>query len=126
MAQIQDQDPRIVKLMETIKTCRERPGIIFRLNEPYCINGRFLPEDTQNMLVDYVLNGLPPGGFGEALLSNDLMETFARADQHNLLYLTTIITWVTNRVPAVAHGSPERVRLWLKAHEELREQRGGA
>ena len=63
----------------------------------------------------YVANGRPTGGFLEAVLSNDLVSAFARADSSAVANLPHILDYLYNEVPAVCWGSRERVAEWIKA-----------
>jgi hypothetical protein len=70
------------------------------------------PARVQSSLEAYV-RGLPPGDFVRAVLSNDLNEAIARADDVNIHALPHIVAYCRERLPAVAWGSSERVNRWL-------------
>ena len=70
------------------------------------------PLRVQSSLEAYV-RGLPPGDFIRAVLSNDLNEAIARADDVNIHALPHIVAYVRERLPAVAWGSSEKVNRWL-------------
>ena len=78
-------------------------------------------KDCLDSLDRYVTHGIPTGGFLEAVLCNDLMESFGRADSDNRFALFDICRYVYNELPGGCHGSPERVRAWLKAFQDKRE-----
>src|SRR6266702_2435822 len=61
----------------------------------------------------YVNNRIPAGGFLQAVLSNDLKEACARADNQNRYLLFEIVGYLYNEIPASCWGSPERVENWL-------------
>ena len=69
---------------------------------------------TTHALKMYVEEGVPTGSFLEALLSNQLMQTFSRADMWNSILIKDIVNVVYNYVPEDAHGSPENYRQWVK------------
>lgn len=75
------------------------------------------PDECPNHLVEalqrYVHQGIPPGDFLLAVLRNDLMGAFARADLANIYAMPTIVAYVYNRTPWNCHGSEERVNRWL-------------
>lgn len=52
------------------------------------------------------------GGFLRALLSNDLMGAFARADEQNAAAMHKWCIFLHNYAPAGCYGSPEAVRQW--------------
>ena len=64
-------------------------------------------------LDNYVSQGIPTGGFLQAVLENNLFEAFARADSENLRDLQEIIQYCYQRLPSSCWGSPENVREWL-------------
>lgn len=69
--------------------------------------------DTIETINNYVLKGWEPGDFVYAVLTNNLMEAFGRADEDNRHTLFAICDYVYNEVPSLAHGSPEKVAAWL-------------
>jgi len=85
-----------------------------------------MKQITIDGLRRYADDGIPPGGFLMAVLENNLMEAFGRADEQNTLDMVEIAAYVYNEIPSVCHGSPERVTAWLemKAAQRAREARG--
>lgn len=73
-----------------------------------------VPEHTQGALARYVEDRLPPGGFLEAVLTNDLLRAVSRADTWNKAALADIVRFVYNRCPAGCHGSRENYEAWLR------------
>lgn len=70
--------------------------------------------DTLDTLDNFVKFGWRPGSFCQAVLENNLMEAFARADQENRAALFYICEYVYNELPSGCHGSPENVELWYR------------
>jgi hypothetical protein len=70
-------------------------------------------EDILDSLDRYAQDGVPTGGFLEAVLSNNLMESFTRADFDNQRTMFAICGYIYNELPASCHGSPKRVEDWL-------------
>jgi hypothetical protein len=79
--------------------------------------------DCLDSLDLYVKEGIPTGGFLEAVLCNDLMEAFGHADMFNRETLYDICRYVYNELPSACHGSPEKVREWLKRKMEERREK---
>jgi len=77
---------------------------------------RVRPEILESLL-RYACLGIPTGGFLDAVLSNNLSEALARADQGNLLVLKEIVMFIYMELPAPCWGSPEKVDAWLKQFE---------
>jgi hypothetical protein len=77
-----------------------------------------VPEHIRGGLIRFVDHGILPGGFLQAVLSNDLPEACARADDENRPRLFAIVRWLWNEAPATCWGSPEAMRAWNAKHEE--------
>lgn len=58
------------------------------------------------------------GHFLMAVLSNDLREAFARADDLNRPVLFQIMGYCNNEIPGNCWGSPEVVKAWLEIPKE--------
>ena len=66
----------------------------------------------------YFERGIPAGSFMMALLSNDLMRSFACADALNFAALPDWVRFLRTHIPVtpwLCYGSPEIVRDWIKA-----------
>ena len=73
-----------------------------------------VPEHTLPAILRYINDHIEPGGFLVAVLSNDLKESFARADIENREALFNIVAYLYNEAPENCWGSPEKVKAWLK------------
>lgn len=77
------------------------------------INYNNLPEHMQDAAREYVELGMPPGGFLYAVLCNQLVEAFGKADQINRANMYVWAEWLFNEAPYKCWGSPERVKNWM-------------
>jgi len=77
-----------------------------------------LPEHMQGAARDYVERGWPPGEFLLAVLTNDLVAAFGRADATNVLFMHQWAMWLYNECPSGAWGSVEKLQVWCLAHGE--------
>ena len=77
-----------------------------------------ISEAVIGSLYRYVENRIPTGDFLRAVLSNDLRESFARADIQNRAALYHIVAFIHCEVPAVAWGTPDKVKGWLSKRDE--------
>jgi len=77
-----------------------------------------IPQHTKYQIDEYVKNQIPPGSFVRAVLGNDLMEAFMRADDINLHYMKDIVMYVYNDIPSHCWGSPGIVDLFLSLREK--------
>ncbi len=66
------------------------------------------------MLQAYCDKGEIPGGFLTAVLSNQLFQAFAAADEFNGQHIAEIVVWIYNNLPAGCWGSPSRVSDWAQ------------
>ena len=76
-----------------------------------------MPDMTLHCLKEYVENRVPPGGFLYAVLTNNLIESFGRADEGNSASLQQIVRYLYNEMPADCWGSPAKVKAWLESDE---------
>ena len=77
-------------------------------------------QDCIPSLKRYVEDRIETGGFLRAVLENNLMEAFGRADASNREDLFNICSYVYNEMPASCHGNRDKVEKWL-AGSKLRD-----
>ncbi len=73
-----------------------------------------MKEETKEELDRYVSHKIRTGSFLQAVLENNLMEAFARADDENVVGMYDIVKYVYNNVPIACYGSPAKIQAWLK------------
>ena len=76
----------------------------------------YIPRHMHEGLKEYVLRGVPPGGFLEAVLANDFKMACGRADTTNSRHLKAWALVMSNGVPRSAQGSYEHVANWIEHH----------
>lgn len=64
-------------------------------------------------LRDYVEKGYPLGGFLTALVSNNLVESFGRADLGNRACMFEYTSWLYSYAPQDCWGSLDKIDKWL-------------
>lgn len=79
-----------------------------------------LPYHLRGGVQRYIEQGIPPGDFMLAVLSNDLREACGRADELNQHLLWEIVSWFYNEAPSPCWGSPAKVDAWLAEAERQR------
>lgn len=84
-------------------------------------NADFCPAEIVEDLKAWVNHGTPPGGFLEAVLTNDLQQAFGRADSINMWSMPHIVAYCWNKIPAECWGSVENVRGWQALMREKHE-----
>ena len=77
-------------------------------------------DDIKEAMDRYAAFGVPTGDFLRAVLENDLMEAFGRADEDNTRDMWEIVAYVYNEMPGNCHGSPEIVREWIEKYRAAR------
>lgn len=75
-------------------------------------------DDIIDTLEHYVGNRRPTGDFVRAVLENDLLGAFERADNINKHDMLWIVSYVYNHVPSCAWGSKQRVKDWLDRKDQ--------
>ena len=68
-----------------------------------------IPQNIKDSLDRYVNEGIMPGSFLRAVLTNDLAGAVFKADSKNLAALKDIMLYVYNEIPANAWGSTATV-----------------
>ena len=76
-----------------------------------------IPEHIRGGIERYLTELRAPGDFLTAVITNDLRNAFARADEDSLKALRLLNRWFYNRAPSCAHGSHDAMRRWLRAQE---------
>lgn len=79
-----------------------------------------VPDTIMGGLQRYVEYGVPTGDFLRAVLSNDLRESFGKADETNREALFEIVSFCHNHLPGMCWGSPAKVKDWLEMSQEER------
>ena len=79
-----------------------------------------LPERMRGGIQRYLDHGIPPGHFMTAVISNDLREACARADDENRTLLFEYIKFFYCHAPAGSWGSEENFKAWVKRHSDIR------
>lgn len=73
-----------------------------------------LPEHMRGGMRRYIENGIPPGSFQSAVLSNDLMGAYQKADDINTAAMRDYAMFLHNDAPGGCYGSPAHVEDWIK------------
>lgn len=78
-----------------------------------------VPEHMHEAVERYIEYGIPPGNFLEAVLANDLLGAFGRADSMNKNAMARWAEFVYNYLPINSHGSREIVANWKGLKEKV-------
>lgn len=91
-----------------------REAAAARLRKGY----HLIPSHMREGITIYVLDGIRPGGFLQALLCNDFLAACAHADLENSFALHGWGRFLYNHVPAAAFGSPDNYLEWKGITDE--------
>lgn len=73
-----------------------------------------IPINIQKGIDRYVKEHTHTGSFLYAVLTNNLRESFNRADEESLAHLKDIVQYCHWEIPSSCWGSVEKVEIWLK------------
>jgi len=79
---------------------------------PLEINYDDLPPHIRGGVKRYIEEGILPGDFLQAVICNNLKESFMCADEINTQRMWSIVNFFYNEAPANCWGSKERMILW--------------
>jgi len=79
------------------------------------INYDKIPEHCRRGMKRYIEEGVIPGDFLQAIICNDLVESFGRADDINTAHMRDYCDFLYNEVPTPAWGSDAKMIAWAKA-----------
>lgn len=78
------------------------------------IDYSLLPAHCRGAMRRYIENGIPPGSFLTAVLTNDLVGTFRTADEINHGAIEQYVKFLYWEAPSPCHGSPFLVDQWQR------------
>lgn len=73
-----------------------------------------VPEHLHDGLILYVTDHVLPGGFLSAVLRNDLLDAFNRADDESMAAMPNLVKWLYNCAPSPCWRSADAVRRWTE------------
>lgn len=89
---------------------------------PYIFRGMEVPDRTVESLQRYIYDGVPTGGFLEAVINNDLSEACGRADENNIQILPAIVAYLYNHAPTECWGFATAHDRWVNKQLEKNKQ----
>lgn len=75
-------------------------------------DARLIPDELLEALSRYIKTGMKPGDFLQAILRNDLADTFRRADFFNVTNVEYVVAFLHKNAPATCWGSEEIIAKW--------------
>lgn len=76
---------------------------------------RLIPEHCRDGMRLYITDGIMPGGFLTAVLENDLVGAFGKADSINSGRMEDYARFIYNYAPRGCHGSRVKVIAWSES-----------
>ena len=83
-----------------------RTNLILEMNEAN------IPARMQGGLARFIIDGVMPGNFLVAVLSNNLTRAVSRADDENLTLLRNYVQFLYGHAPDSCWGSDAKVDAW--------------
>jgi hypothetical protein len=81
-----------------------------------------IPDHMRQAAIAWVKDGVPPGSFLTAVLSNNFVEAFMHADGTNLKHMVEWAEWLYNEIPSQCWGSRDRMDFWIRKKAFEREE----
>jgi len=73
---------------------------------------RLIPAHMRPGVLRWIAGGIRPGSFLSAVLENNLMEAYSRADSTNAACMRDYVIFLHNYAPSESYGSVEEVNKW--------------
>jgi hypothetical protein len=86
----------------------------------YAFRTFYIPKRMMGGIERYVKHHIKPGNFLCSVISNDLKEACARADDENVLNLPAYVAYFYNEVPYDCWGSVEKIEAWIEIGNQRR------
>jgi hypothetical protein len=71
-----------------------------------------IPDYMRGGVIRWIEDGVTPGDFLTAVITNNLSEAVGRADLHNQAALVGYVKWFYNNAPTGCHGGPSVMETW--------------
>ena len=81
--------------------------------ERYEFRQWYIPDRMRGGIARYIEQGIPPGSFLQAVITNDLRRAVEQADDENLMNLPAYMAYFYHEAPSDCWGSPEKMKAWL-------------
>jgi len=78
------------------------------------INYELLPDYMREGMKLYIEDGIMPGSFLQAVICNDLVGSFAKADDVNIEHMKDYANFLYNEMPMDAWGSRGKMEKWVE------------
>ena len=79
-------------------------------------------KDFKDSMERYLIQGLKPGGFAEAMLAHDYERALYNADVHNRQVFWAVAMWIRDRAPSIAQGSYSAIEAWCQDLDGMRSE----
>lgn len=78
----------------------------------YYFRAFHIPERMMGGITRYIEEGVIPGDFLQAVITNDLRRAVEMADEENMFNLPAFVSYFYNHGPISCWGSMERMQEW--------------
>lgn len=73
-----------------------------------------IPERIHECIIRYIEYGIIPGSFLQAIICNNLRETYAQCDNENERHIKDYVKWFYIYAPSPCWGTKEKMDLWVR------------
>lgn len=80
----------------------------------YKVRDFSIPDYMAGGIKRYIEDGIPPGDFLSAIITNDLRTAVFHADDYNIRNIPAYIFYFYNEVPSTCWGSVKSMSDWIK------------
>jgi len=80
----------------------------------YTFRGFYIPKRMEPTIRKYIKEGIIPGRFLCAIITNDLIKACSYADDENLRNIPAYVSYFYNEAPIKCWGSREIMEKWVK------------
>jgi hypothetical protein len=85
-------------------------------------NKGFIPPHIRLGFENYLIHGIYPGGFVEALICNNFIGAIKKADSTNKNHLHDIADWMLYNMPTNCYGNREIMKNWIDDVDNIRSE----
>jgi hypothetical protein len=78
----------------------------------YWFRDKYIPARMMSGIKRYIMEGILPGDFLQAVIRNDLKVSFMHADDENIENMFAYAAFFYNEAPVIAWGSKEDMKSW--------------
>ena len=80
----------------------------------YTFREFYIPDYMMDGVERYIEQGIEPGDFLSAIITNNLSEAVRRADDEHIKNIPAYVSYFYNKAPSPCWGSPKKMTAWMR------------